>query len=30
MGYIITAFMVLSLILVVWGVIDVWKQTKKY
>lgn len=30
MGYVITAFMVLSLILVVWGVIDVWKQTKKY
>jgi hypothetical protein len=30
MGYVITAFMVLSLILVIWGVIDVWKQTKKY
>jgi hypothetical protein len=30
MGYIVFGIIVVSLITVIFGVIDVWKQTKKY
>jgi hypothetical protein len=30
MGYIVAGFMLFTLIVVIFGIIDVWKQTKKY
>jgi hypothetical protein len=30
MGYVVLGFIVFTLVIAVYGVIDVWKQTKKY
>ena len=30
MGYVVITFIVLSLVLIIWAVIDLWKQTNKY